>query len=223
MAIVIAPALSEQASGNVGSINFTRWRGRAIARTTYTYTDPQTVKQVAQRGKLTVIAGKWGSVLNADQRLQWEERAADEMFVDRMGQRYRPSGYQLFMKFNLQVSVFGEMFLQVPPARLEPVFTWNLHAKESATKDANYILIAKASLVGVDADGQEIMKAGPYISGGRRPIIPEYRLLVLDKPIEIYYDYDVINGKYYWYKVRWYMNEGYTGNWWEKQVLTDFP
>lgn len=223
MAIVKGPAMSIEASGNVGAINYTRWKGIQVARTTFTYTDPDTSKQQAQRGLLTTLSSKWGDVLTANEREQWGERAAEEVFTNRLGMEYRPSGYQYFMKLNLQSAFLSAKFTAAPPMKPDAVYVLRLRLLASAGQPENIVAFEKAFTVRVEADGFEIFRAGPFVSGGRRPIEPEYRFLALETVSYAYLDAGIIDTKYYWYKVRWFFEEGYVGNWWEGQLQADFP
>lgn len=222
MATVRAPALSLEASGNVGPVNYTTWKGLSIARMTYEYSDPQTTKQIVQRARLTSVAGEWGGTLTGEQRAEWDLAAQDERFRNKLKQEFRPSGYQLFMKLNLQAKFLGGILHVMPPKKPDGVYVWRMRLTSHIGDDANFMTMEKSEFVKVDADGMEIFRAGPYNSGGRRPIEPEYRFLKLETATYFYKDFDVIDTKWYWYRMRWFFETGYVGNWWEGQVLTDF-
>ena len=166
---------------------------------------------------------RWGSWLTALQREKWVERAAEEIAINRIGGEYRPSGYQLFMKINVMILFMGALFLYEPPPRPPPVYVWRMRAIPDPFFNANEVNFEKRLTVAVDADGFQIYKAGPYNSGGRHPILPEYGYLTSVWYNYYYHDYDVIDTKWYWYKCRWFFQTGYVGNWWEAQVQTDFP
>jgi len=222
MAIVIAPAMSQQASGNIGSVNFTRWRGINVARTTYVASYTPSGKQITQRGLMTTVSGVWGQGLTPAERQAWERRAAEWVMTNRLGQEYRPSGYQLFVKLNVQAQVFASPINNSPPVGPKPVYVWRVQVEPKPFFDANEVKFEKALAQPVDADGFQIFRAGPYSSGGRRPIRPEYRQLTQVWGFHDYFDYAVIDTKWYWYKCRWFFGVGFVGNWWEVQVQTDF-
>jgi len=222
MAIVIAPAMSQQASGNIGSVNFTRWKGVNVARTTYVPVYTPSGKQMAQRGLMTSVSALWGQSLSAANRQTWEDQAAETKFKNRLGIEYQPSGYQLFMKLNIQAAVFMMPASWNAPARPDPVYVWRVTAEQDPFFNANEVTMEKALTVKVDADGFQIFRAGPYNSGGRRPIRPEYRQLTTIWGDYYYHDFAVISTKWYWYWCRWFFSEGHVGNWWEVQVQTKF-
>jgi hypothetical protein len=221
-AIVIMPAMSMQASGNIGSINFTRWRGINVARTTYVPSYTPSLAQETQRGLLTTVSTHWGQGMSPADREAWAERAADQIFTNRLGTEYKPSGYQLFMKWNLQAQFFNQPINNLPPNGPEPVYVWKVSAWNHMFFNAIEVDMEKAFTVPVDADGFQIFRAGPYDSGGRRPIRPEYRFLTTVWGAYWYHDFAVIDGKWYWYWVRWFFGVGFVGNWFEVQVQVSF-
>lgn len=223
MAIVIAPALSVRASGNVGDINFTRWKGMNIARTTYVPVYTPSGKQMSQRARMKSISQQWGNWLGPAQRKMWEEVAAEEVVFNRLGGEYKPSGYQYYMSINMMILFIGGVFAYVPPSKLPAVYVWRMYAKPDPFLNANEVGLEKSETHKVDADGFQIYKAGPYKSGGRKPIKPEYRYLTAVWANYYLHDFDVIDTKWYWYKCRWFFQTGFVGNFWEAQVQTDFP
>jgi len=217
MAIVIAPAMSMQASGNVGAINFTRWRGINVARTTFVYSDPNTPAQMSQRALLTSLAQAWGGLLSAANRETWADRAADQVFKNRLGVEYQPSGYQLFMKWNLQLMVISDLINYNAPTGIENVFIEELLIWVG--------LMSEVWVKLVDDDGNDIdcraviiFRAGPYASGGRRPIRPEYRLQTYRKPPTTWEDYPVPTGNYFWYKAFGVLDSGRISTTFEGQI-----
>ncbi|MBA7637166.1 hypothetical protein ES703_44801 [subsurface metagenome] len=223
MAIVIGPGMSQQASGNIGAVNFTRWKGVQVARTTYVPFYTPSGKQMTQRGLMTFVSAQWGTALTPAERQAWEERAADIVVKNRLGIEYKPSGYQLFMKWNIQAQVFSYPINFKPPNGPAPVYVWRVQAEPDPFMSANEVTMEKALTVPVDADGFQIYRAGPYDSGGRRPIRPEYRHLTTVWGTYYYHDYAVTDTKWYWYWCRWFFGVGFVGNWWEVQIQTDFP
>jgi len=199
MAIVIAPAMSQQASGNVGSINFTRWKGINVARTTYVYSDPNTPAQQTQRALLGSLAAAWGGVLSVANRETWADRAADQVFKNRLGTEYRPSGYQLFMKWNLQLMVISDiMYFNAPTGifnvEIEKIEVW------MGVMSEVWIQLTNSLDMNLDCRAVMIFRAGPFSSPARHPIEPEYRMLNFTKPPAAYEDYPQPTGNFFWYR-----------------------
>lgn len=217
MAIVIAPALSLQASGNVGSINYTRWKGINIARTTFSYTDIPTPKQLSQRSKLSILSAAWGGLLSAENRLTWQERAEEVVVLNRLGVAYKPSAYQVFMSWNLQLMVIGDIINYNAPPGIENVQISELVLSVGMAFEVECQLLDDLNN-DIGCRAAIYFRAGPYSSGGRRPIAPEYRLLDYKKPPGKLYDYDVIWGQFYWYKGFGVLDSGRSSNRFEGQI-----
>lgn len=194
-----------------------------VARTTYVPVYTPSGKQMGQRARMKDIAHRWGSWLIPGERKMWEDAAAEQVEFNRMGGEYKPSGYQFFMSINMMVSFIGGVFLYEPPVRPPAVYVWRIYTIPHKMFNANEIGMEKKASIKVDADGFQIYRAGPYDSGGRRPIKPEYRYLDAVWYNYYYYDYAVTDKKWYWYKCRWFFQTGFVGNYWEAQVQTDFP
>lgn len=217
MAIVIAPAMSMQASGNVGSINFTRWKGVNVARTTYVYTDPNTGKQQSQRGKLEYLAIAWGVLLSAANRQTWNNRAAEVVFKNRLGGEYQPSGYQVFMKWNLQLAVIGDAHNYDAPVGIVSQLIDKLYI---AGADPGKVIYKLVDFTGnnITCRAAVYFRAGPFTSGGRRPIMPEYRLQKVSKPPTSVADTGLDVNNYYWYKGFGVLVNGQRTNAFESQI-----
>lgn len=218
MAIVKGPALSIQASGNLGPICFSRWRGLAIARDVWTGTVPNTTKQVIQQGYLTTAAQAWGGTLTAAERQTWNDRAETILWRDRMGDQYIPTGYQLFMKWNVRRLVMTLTIMKDAPMLQEWVYVYKLFATPYPGEPAVRMWLRPGDTGLVQSYGIEYWKAGPYDSGGRNPIEGEWRFLVLKVPPAYYKDSDVIVDKFYWYRARAVAEFGDVQNWFYKQI-----
>lgn len=218
MAIVKGPALSLRASGNLGAICYSTWRGLAIARDVWTGTVPNTAKQVAQQVYLTAVAQAWGGSLTEGERETWNERALTETWTDRMGDPYIPSGYQLFLKWNIRRKVMGLAILITAPGSQEWVWI-DLFAVQALVGQIA-MRLRDFGAVGTELTsyGTEYYKAGPYDSGGRRPIDGEWRFLIRKVPPALVFDNAVVPGKWYWYRGRQVSEFGGVGNWWQEGV-----
>lgn len=220
MAIVKGPALSLAASGNLGTICYSRWRSLAIARDVWSGTVPNTGKQVTQQGYLIGVAQAWGGSLSPGQRETWKERAKEVIWTDRMGDPYIPSGYQLFMKWNIRRKVMNLVIMSEAPGIQEWVMVGELRLGFDPVGQLIFMRVSKVLGAGVNVEsyGVEYWKAGPYNSGGRKPIDGEWRFLRREVPPSAYLDVDFIANKWYWYKGRAIAEFGDVQNWFTKQV-----
>jgi len=219
MAIVKGPLHSEQASGNMGSLCYSRWRGRAVVRSAYTGTDPNTADQQEQRAILSACSTRWGSTLSSDQRRAWEELARSITFPDRFGEMRNPSGFQLFMRRNIIRQIHFTTYIDTPDEGGETFFAEILELEYQIVYPRVYVRFRYGSTRS-NEDGLEFWRAGPYDSPGRRPIAGEWRHKEDKDPPASWYDYSIDTGKYYWYRGRAYWESGVVSNWFEEQVAT---
>lgn len=218
MAIVKGPALSLQASGNLGSICYSSWRSMNIARGVWTGTYPGTTKQIAMNDKLIAVSQHWGASMSAEERETWKERAKNEVWRSRLGDAYIPTGFQLFMKWNIRRKVMGLTIMQVAPGAQEWVEASEIRLYFHTGVSGILVNLRKKEGVSIEGYGVEYDKAGPYNSGGRLPIGGEWRFLRREVPPDYYIDYNYVSGKYYWYRARAVTKFGGVQNWFEKQV-----
>lgn len=68
-------ALLTEASGSVGSVTLSRWKGRPYARSRVTPSNPKTVNQVAVRHALSACVALWRSLASGI-ALAWKEAGA---------------------------------------------------------------------------------------------------------------------------------------------------
>lgn len=226
MAIVKNPALSLEASGNLGGLCYTRWRELQVVRSAWQGTVPNTTLQVTYQGYLTEVSKKWSSLLTTGQRRAWDERAESVKWVSRLATVYQPSGYQLYMKWNIMRRVIG-LAVEADPPTLVPLngptqflVVYGVWTDKIRCTMKGYTSAPLPYCI-------QYFRAGPYDNGGRRAIAPEYRLkqVQTDSSNEWrWFDFDVLPGKWYWYKAREVWEWGEVGNWWychgEKSTVT---
>lgn len=219
MAVVRAPALSLDASGNLGPICYSSWRGLNIARDTWTGTDPNTVLQQNMRAMMTTVVQYWGGSLTEVQRKAWRLAAMNERRMSRVKTEYVPTGFQFFVQLNIQRRRLGREIMLLPPVSIVP-YTWmnfrlgynyydeivNLHFENELGNDKTEF-------------NAEVCRAGSYDSGGRHALEGEYRFVKFIQPIDSDADNGVIVGKYYWYRARVMDDYGRSQGWFEEQIL----
>lgn len=217
MAIVDAPALSLRASGNMGAICYSRWRGLKIARGVWTGTYDWTEKRLAVKGRMTTVSQAWGQVLSAAEREAWNEAAAEQVWKNKLGGDYIPIGYQYYLKLNLVRAFIDLPVAKLPPARHYPVLAlefkpyWYAGTKTIKGKLEGYV-------TGESPDGVLYDRAGPYDSGGRVALPGAYRFFWKKSHAARFTDYDLISWKWYWYRAKWFLNSGVVGNWFYAQI-----
>lgn len=221
-AIVDCPALSLVASGNLGAICYSRWRGVAVARDVYTGTDPNTADQQIQRANVTSVSQAWGGTLTSSERSAWRQAAREQVFINRLDKKWTPTGYHYFIKMNVQAKTLGYAIQNLPPESKVGVFPIEVDLRNSVTfPDLIGLVMRKSGSEKVESTGIQGFFAGPYNSAGRRPIDGEWRYKGISITVAWVYSDVVIKGKYYWGKVRWFWSSGETGNFWEFQIQAD--
>lgn len=220
MAVVDAPALSLAASGNLGAICYSSWRGLNIARAVWSGTDDPSGKQIAMRAITKEIVQAWGGVLTDAERETWRQAAMSERRMSRIKTSYVPTGYQFFVQLNIQRKRLGGLLMPTPPAAIDP-YTWTIFETSYDAKfqwvDLKFLEELNAAAGEMSA---EVWRAGPYTSGGRHAIDGEYRFLKFIQPVQPSTDTPAVADVYYWYKARVIDDYGRVQNWFEDQVLT---
>lgn len=214
MAIVRNPALSNEASGNLGGICYSRWRGLQVARGPWTGVVPNTSAQQVYQVYLTGVVQAWSGTLTDGERKGWNDLAKDVRWRDRLGSAYGPNGYQVFVRRNMNRQVCGLPISAVPvvinidsqPTAIHVVYgVWGTQVR----------LQMKGWTGPLNAYCVQYWKAGPFDGGGRRAINPEYRLVRIQTDPSIdyrWFDTDVELGKWYWYRGRACWASGEVGN-----------
>ena len=213
MAVVKGPALSIAASGNLGSICYSRWRGLQIARDVWTGTVPNTAKQIVQQALLKTCAQAWGGILNEEERESWRGLAREVTFRNRFGEPVHYSGYNLFVSRNLNRLRWARGISKKPGRVLNKLIWGSIHI-EPEDAGSKIRFMATNFPVGYQADLIEAWIAGPYTSGGRVAIEPEYKFITYDTkvPLSIVKS-GLTPGVYYWGRMRLGDFAGVTSAW----------
>ena len=219
MAVVKGPALSIAASGNLGAICYTRWRELQIARAVWTGTVPNTTKQIGQQQKVKDCAQYWGGTLTESERESWREYAREVTFPNRFGERVHYTGYVLFMSRNLNRLRWAYEMLK-KPMKVGKFINWSDVYIQSEVAGYRIRFQATGYNSGEAPDLLEAWIAGPYSSGGRVAIEPEYRFVGYDKvtPLVVFKT-GLSIGMYYWARMRLGDKAGVTSAWETRHVL----
>lgn len=219
MAVVKAPALSIDASGNVGGICYSKWRGMNIARGTWKGTVPNTTKQQIIQGYMTTVSQAWSITLSQAERDVWNLVASSLIRKSRGMVEYVPKGYQYFVELNIQRQRHAQPILHLPPSYQM------IEAVEGFTVGWDGLFLAVRTewtiMHGAPADEfYEVWRAGPYSGGGRNPIGGEWRFQAWIQGLLEWLDYTTDPFSYYFYKLRVVDKFGRSGNYFRGKVLT---
>ena len=101
--------------GSAGSNTFARNRGGNYVKVRKTSANPQTIYQQNQRAIVSTISTLWAT-LSDSQRNGWATASADFPYTNKIGQLKYYSGFQLFVKFNLNLVLIGSSTILDAPS-----------------------------------------------------------------------------------------------------------
>lgn len=215
MAIVKGPALSIDASGNVGGICFTKWRGLQIAKAAWSGAPTPTPAQTDQKDRMVTAQQAWGGVLNESERDSWRAAAADQIRISRVKTPYVPSGFHYFLGLTVQLLRQGFEIRRLPPKTGEVFMFTEITALQDGTNNRLRTRFeGRVPASPTTIQGEDWM-AGPYVSGGYHAQARDYRFQEFRSITagNLYEGLDFL--KYYWFKMRWIDTSGRVGNWFE--------
>jgi len=220
MAVVKAPALSLDASGNLGGICYSRWRGLNLARDTWTGTYDYTIKRLLAQSTLNQVAQEWSGGLTEEEREEWRKAAQSEVRMSKVKTKYVPSGYQYFMEINIQRyrRDFGTLRLPPPADKVNGMVSITGYWNKILSK-----LNVKGDPLRVEDDTNYRWEggiAGPYNGQGRMALEGEFRFFAFCQFYTYYGILGLTLDKYYWIRMRFSFPSGRMGNWFTRQFFT---
>jgi len=154
---------------------------------------------VSRRTRLSNVAYRWGHTLTEAKRQSWIDFAKSLTFPDRFGDNRTISGYNLFLKRNMNVYPWKSTYIDVPSEGGEKYFVETLECTYYTSPSRVWVRPRYGSL-GNNHDYYDYWRAGPYNTQARYPIEGEWRRK--QQVLASWYDYTISTGKWYWYRVR---------------------
>lgn len=108
-------------SGKIGGHVAAKNRGGAYLRTKVTPLNPNTAAQAGARSLLASLSTAWAGLTDA-QRKSWNDAVANFATTDIFGDLRNPSGINLFVKLNANLSNSGQALLDSAPEKMEVPF-----------------------------------------------------------------------------------------------------
>jgi hypothetical protein len=108
----ISPILSD-ARNKMGGTVWARNRSGTYSRAKVTPVQPRTPDQQANRSNFAALSAAWKSLDQAD-IAAWNAASTSEVLHDSMGQAYSPSGFQLYMARNRNLTSAGYSTIDSP-------------------------------------------------------------------------------------------------------------
>lgn len=219
MAIVKGPALSIDASGNVGSICYAKWRGLQIARAAWSGAPTPTQLQTDQKNRVVTACAAWSGTLTEAERQSWKLAAVDQIRMSRLKTPYIPTGYQYFIGLTVQLLRQGFSIRKLPPPMGEPFLFTSITAYQVTgyeylrTRFEGRVPSSSSVVQGED------WIAGPFANEGYTPQNYDFRFVEfrLIHAGNLYTS--LVVDMYYWFRMRWIDAWGRVGNWFEIKAI----
>lgn len=109
-------------SGKIGGHVAAKNRGGAYLRTKVTPLNPNTSAQAGARALLASLSTAWSGLTDV-QRASWNAAVANFATTDIFGDLRNPSGLNLYVKLNANLSNSGQALLLVAPEKIEVPFS----------------------------------------------------------------------------------------------------
>lgn len=121
MAIIRLGAVVNAISGSIGGTTFAHTKGGTIARAKLRQTTKTKQNQLGLRNDMSRVRQAWRD-LTEIQRVAWRTVALQLPRANRLGQHNVLSGYQLFMRTNMDGRISSEVFTNHPSFTDPPAF-----------------------------------------------------------------------------------------------------
>lgn len=112
--IKLGPAVAD-IRGKIGGTIFSRSRSGATARAFTSPVQPVSSKRAARNAAMSLYASAWQRTLSTAERALWNERAAVTQLSNRLGESYKPTGMNLYVRANAMLDLTGQAAVDTPP------------------------------------------------------------------------------------------------------------
>lgn len=166
-------ALMTKLSGKIGGQTVGNTTAGLYVKNTGTYSKVNSVSRQNKLAQFQLTAQKWATLSDV-QAVSWNAAALGFPYVDRLGEQRFYSGYQLFVKFNGNLSEIGGTLRTAPPSPIAfppvPVVT---------TTFSTSSLLVSFDTVG-DNQFRYILYMSRSVSRGRRSTKINYNKIVVE-------------------------------------------
>lgn len=166
--------LVEELRGKFGQSVAATGRGGSYFRARVIPFNPKSDSQLAARSRLTTYSQAWAG-LTENQRTQWNDAVDSWKNTDVFGVKLTPSGFNLYVALNSNLSVIGGTPLTVPPA-IVAVPTVTVPVVTQVHSGATVFDVAEAT---VPAGCDLILEATEPMSQGRNSAGSKYRIITV--------------------------------------------
>jgi hypothetical protein len=162
------------ARGKLGGHVFTKSRSGSTLRTKGIPTNPQTTAQQAVRATLGSLSSAWRTLTEA-QRDSWNAAVDSFMKTNVFGTAYAPSGKNLYVSLNTNLTNAGQSTISVAPLPIEMIAP-AISALQWDVSDVG----GEFNFANNAADQTMITFATPNLSPGKYFVKSQYRILQTD-------------------------------------------
>jgi len=167
------------ARGKIAGTIYSRNGGGSYARGSFSPTNPQTGKQIAQRMRVKSIQSKWKQ-LNQSQRDTWINAAPEFPVTNRVGSTVVLSGHQLFLRLNLNIRKAPSIgtFLVTPPVKARfPVALYSITVLDNTGAALTATIVRTISINGSAITGFRsiVYATKPLTPGAFSPSPAKYK------------------------------------------------
>lgn len=179
------------ARGKLGGQVFTKTRSGATVRQKVTPTNPQTTAQMKARTILTTLSQQWKDLTETDRR-SWNSSVESFSRTNVFGDRYNPSGKNLFVSLNakrldlgLPVSLKAPVPVDVPAIVITNIFV------DTAAEEISMLTTSPLPGSGhkIEVWATRPSSAGRYNFSGKYYKIGNYGATALPASDQLYQDY----------------------------------
>tara|TARA_R110000782_G_scaffold252544_1_gene340385 strand:+ start:121 stop:816 length:696 start_codon:yes stop_codon:yes gene_type:complete len=167
------------ARGSINGTVYSRGIGGLYMKNRVSPVNPQTAKQTAVRAALAALATSWRG-LSDDQRTSFKGQVANYPATNRLGETYTPSGYQLYMTLNGNLSAVNTEAIEVPIAPV--AFSASLVSAMSIVITAGAVSTGTVSLDDTQGSNETILieMTGALSAGVSAPSGGLFRRVLVD-------------------------------------------
>jgi len=115
MALIKLGPVVADARGSVGGTVFSRNAAGAYMKQRTVPTYPGSAAQVARAALMTTIVDDWKTSMSDAARDDWNDLANQTTLTNKLGEQFRPSAFNLFVRANTLLDLCGLTHVTIPP------------------------------------------------------------------------------------------------------------
>ena len=168
-------AILTDGRGKIGGHVASKNRGGAYMRTKVTPSNPNTISQATARGILSSLSQAWRGLAD-EQRLSWNNAVSDWSKTDIFGDIKNPTGLNLYVKLNANLSNVGLALLNTPQGKIDMPVSFIESVSYNSGTDVMVVTFSNGNF-----DGESvIIRATPPVSAGKSFVKNLYRIIGSD-------------------------------------------